>query len=856
MYNDYIKIYVIVYYDHENLGDESYKLTFDYFFKNNLVNCNYKLDFIDCDKLHNYTFEETDIIILGGGDVLNNYFLDQLIKKFNGKSNKIIAVSVGLPYTNILNTNKLEILDYIFIRSEQDLPLFNKYFDKNRIKYIPDISVYIKDIPLKKSKDYYIVKNTIKKIDSKIVCISLNRHIYKKDKLDNYNEIIDTFEKFTRYLITFGFFVIFVPYNTNNLENENDILIHNDIVNKIKYSNPMLLNKIINIDFTITANEILDLYKYSYTNVVMRFHACLFSIYSETPMLPVFTTRKIKNLLLDTNWNYGYELATDSQDIPINMDIKILISRFSSLIPFYTLLCNKLCNINKTFDKSDKSDKNYIIDIIQTDYIRIKLVRDNTIEKVLALHNKLNKIAGIDDFRLVTDHELQKTLVQVANYQITGKINSVYSYGLQTKMFNSDFNYKEEFKWIMADYTPSKIIYSNPNGLFNLGYIDQKDYSGAHRSGWEYVFENIKYLNNNESDLYLDLYVDRTFHWNKSINKVLEIIPYTKNWCGFIHHTFNTTFSEYNCVNLLKNQDFIESLKFCKGLFVLSEYLRNQFYMEFKRINITVPIYILMHPTETPELKFSMEKWIFNKDKKIINIGGWLRNIFTFYNLTLPKIFNFNNRYYSCSTRSYNFNGTIRKIGLKGFYMNNYYPTDHFLNDLIKCLSLEKSEGCISQNISQNVSQNVSCSDNIRNNWYKHYLKFTQNLISSVDIIEKLENDDYDKLLSENIVFINLIDASAVNTVIECIVRNTPIIINKHPAILEMLGDKYPLYYENETNYFEINTQVNNLLTNTNNIKKAYNYLQKLDKSSYSINTFVKNFTTNLKEVNTSKKIY
>ena len=91
MYNDYIKIYVIGYYDHENLGDESYKLTFDYFFKNNLVNCNYKLDFIDCDKLHNYTFEETDIIILGGGDVLNNYFLDQLIKKFNGKSNKIIA---------------------------------------------------------------------------------------------------------------------------------------------------------------------------------------------------------------------------------------------------------------------------------------------------------------------------------------------------------------------------------------------------------------------------------------------------------------------------------------------------------------------------------------------------------------------------------------------------------------------------------------------------------------------------------------------------------------------------------------------------------------------------------------------
>ena len=191
--------------------------------------------------------------------------------------------------------------------------------------------------------------------------------------------------------------------------------------------------------------------------------------------------------------------------------------------------------------------------------------------------------------------------------------------------------------------------------------------------------------------------------------------------------------------------------------------------------------------------------------------------------------------------------------------MNNYYPTDHFISDLIKCLSLEKSEGCICQNISQNISQNicqnVSCSDNIRNNWYKHYHSFTQDLISSVDVIEKLENDDYDKLLSENIIFINLVDASAVNTVIECIVRNTPIIINKHPAILEMLGDKYPLYYDNDSNYFEINTQVNNLLTNTSNIKKAYNYLQKLDKSSYLIKTFLTNLTNHLQEINTSKKI-
>ena len=92
--NNNVKIYVIGYFEHSNIGDEQYKLTFEYFFKKYLVNLNYTLNFIDCDKISHYTFEDTDIIILGGGDVLNNYFLDKLIKKFNGKVNKIIAVFV------------------------------------------------------------------------------------------------------------------------------------------------------------------------------------------------------------------------------------------------------------------------------------------------------------------------------------------------------------------------------------------------------------------------------------------------------------------------------------------------------------------------------------------------------------------------------------------------------------------------------------------------------------------------------------------------------------------------------------------------------------------------------------------
>jgi hypothetical protein len=33
---------------------------------------------------------------------------------------------------------------------------------------------------------------------------------------------------------------------------------------------------------------------------------------------------------------------------------------------------------------------------------------------------------------------------------------------------------------------------------------------------------------------------------------------------------------------------------------------------------------------------------------------------------------------------------------------------------------------------------------------------------------------------------------------LECIVRNNPIIVNKNKAIVELLGEKYPLYYEDD----------------------------------------------------------
>jgi glycosyltransferase involved in cell wall biosynthesis len=62
--------------------------------------------------------------------------------------------------------------------------------------------------------------------------------------------------------------------------------------------------------------------------------------------------------------------------------------------------------------------------------------------------------------------------------------------------------------------------------------------------------------------------------------------------------------------------------------------------------------------------------------------------------------------------------------------------------------------------------------------------------------IDRVPDETYDRLLSNSVVFLNLIDAGANTTIVECISRGTPILVNRVGGVSEYLGDDYPLYYE------------------------------------------------------------
>ena len=881
---------VIGYYDQSNIGDEQYKSSFTQLFKQFLSqDIVYTIQFINCDQSTEHQFSDSDIIIVGGGDVLNDYFLETLIARFSGCPNKIIAVSVGLPFTPVLtDTSKLNIIDYICLRTRQDLDLFAQYFHPHRVLYLPDLSVMLhKPTYSEHTASEHTELNCVahlqwvKRMGKQIVVLSLSRHIYHPEFQQEYKTILNGMVHFIKFLTNFNYHVVLLPFNTNcDNPRENDILIHREVADTLFKT---VIGSSINVTMVENVASYYDYYQiYALANisVPMRYHACLFSIYNHVPILPIFCTRKIRNLLLDCDWTYGYEMLTNNQGIPYELDLNVLLNRFVGLtesLKSRDYLRSKLSDINKQLQKDFQGCVGELLDTLTLPYSKTIIQNmdsnyiNNVDNKIQFIHKSIVEFAqsrGFSHYSQITDPHLQDIIVRIVSFNLTnGSINSPYNYGLKTKMFDANYNYVEEWKWILRHVNKSirstKLI-NNPYGLFNIGFVDQNDYSGAHRSGWQYVYDNIKYLHNDSAKLCLDLYVDRTFHWQASINRVLGLIPYKQPWMGFIHHTFDTTFSDYNCYTLLESPEFQASLSVCRGLFVLSNSLKQKLEAELQKAGRNnVCVFVLTHPTDLQVPRFNYKKFISNPDKKLIHVGGWLRNIYSFYRLDLPKMV-VPRVFRICDKSGFN----IRKVALRGKNMSNYYPESDFQSRLHRMLVTTKftvqgiSTQCTSQCISQCVStqcistqcisqcistqcgsvgSNVISNSKITNNWYRHFYQDTINILKSVDYIDFLENKDYDQLLTENIVYINLAEPSAANTVIECIARNTPLVINKTPAVVELLGEKYPLYIEcSSSNYYQTNTQVHQMLSDVTNIRQAYRYLKRLPKQDFNINTFVR----------------
>ncbi|MCK9205287.1 MAG: hypothetical protein M0P58_12765 [Bacteroidales bacterium] len=267
-------------------------------------------------------------------------------------------------------------------------------------------------------------------------------------------------------------------------------------------------------------------------------------------------------------------------------------------------------------------------------------------------------------------------------------------------------------------------------GKLNFGNSLYNSY-GDHRSGWTFAVHALKPLHNPKGILF-DPFIERTFAWNPQ----RVVFPHRCPWVGIIHVPPNVpSWFPNNQSNqaIFNTEGWKISYPFCRGLFTLSDYHRR----ELLKI-LDLPVNNLIHPTEFPNLVWTWERFNRNKEKKIIQVGWWLRKLYSIYLLPVTS------------------------------YQKVFLRKDETGMDYILKKELEHTAG---------------------------KEKLTPDMIAKTRVLNFVSPHKYDQLLSENIIFIDLHDASANNAVIECIVRNTPILVNPIEPVLEYLGKDYPFYF-------------------------------------------------------------
>jgi hypothetical protein len=279
----------------------------------------------------------------------------------------------------------------------------------------------------------------------------------------------------------------------------------------------------------------------------------------------------------------------------------------------------------------------------------------------------------------------------------------------------------------------------------------------GHRLGWNYVVNNLINTFVNKNGVYFDSWLDCNYLFNDTGH---QIIPHNYNWVGITHLTpvnTNTYFSKCNISKLIFNKQFKNNLKTCKGLFTLSKYAKKCLESILLLMGYSnIPVVSLYHPIDIIEPLFDINN--LSIIDTVISLGSQLRK-----------------------------NSTIFKL------------KTHF-----KKIWLSGRSNVVSENII-----NEECKE--------FNIILSNNEKKSVNILN-VDTKTFDSMLINSFIIIDLYDASANNSLIECISRNIPCFVSNLPAIKEYIGDDYPLLFNN-IEELEI------MLNNIDLIKSAYIYL-------------------------------
>jgi len=376
-----MKILLYGYYDQGNFGDNLFKFIFQKFFDEN------KIDYIIFNPKTLSTNEDHqfDLIFLGGGEIINEYFLLPLFKYIannNLNTVPIYGASIGC-------NSKLHYINFI-----------DKCIFRNNLSIINEINYFYDNDIVFGLKKYYIPPQ----LKSDIVAKNQQINLYIPNSIGIYliHDINDYYYNILKEFM--------IGLNNKNIirfiifEENKDILIINRLIKDGNLNNYEIIqrNNPLEIIDEITKNE---------RHLCLRYHAHIICYLYKLQFLSFPITNKTRAFTEDHDIKYSFNV-NEMLDLIISQNIK-----FKNLEFNFDVL-NKFFTINNFTPTTIKSISIWsIFNEIYTNFIKILNNKNNIID-----NNNLNYYINY-----ISDQ---------IEFNIIGHLNSPYKYGINTKLIN------------------------------------------------------------------------------------------------------------------------------------------------------------------------------------------------------------------------------------------------------------------------------------------------------------------------------------------------------------------------------------------------------------------------------------
>ena len=775
-----------------------------------------------------------------GGDIINPFFMGKIKALLADFPGPCYALSVGIPFSG--DATLLSSFDHVFVRSAADFDSAVEAVPPSNVSQTPDLSWLLQQsywptlMPSSKPRlGVSLAQPVFYNVDPGVIA----------DLVSLVSLLCETYE------------VHLLAFNTHDVNNtECDILINDLVSNTL--NDLIQKGTLLNVTGISTRDEMMSYISSMDVMLCMRYHAVQYSLQAKKPFAAFYTTSKVNNLLEDTGFSeYGYRLPIDNSCKPTKIDVPKTLALVAKAQETPNILAQPLTvDIQSIYDIVNSRQRGMVkfsaanvevssttMDLSRQYLITLLGVTGNSAaESDISLWFTENVGSAREILKKYNSNIDLDCVARALCFAATKHVSSKYVWGMTQNLNDPAFKVGAALDWVVrhnnvnASVMHVQSIQSDVS--IDMTYFLQDDFKEYHRSGWSFCLNGLLRFDTQVTQrppiIMVDGYTDRTFMWGCSPLTAAGIIPYSNPWMGFVHHTFNDTFGANNCVTMFQNPLFLKSLVSCKCLVVLSYYLAGQLRDALTSVGADhVGVEVLHHPMEQIPSTFTLAQWNNNTTRKIVNIGAWLRDPYSIYALPLYDTWQNPLNIRKAILRGKDMQSTAPPTWLMPFLDKLQYAKDSPVPtiDPVICRAAQASTG--------ECRDGVCRPANVPSIPSNHYLSGMVNMLqrqnSSVAVLEKLSNEAYDSLLSENIVFLSLVDASACNTVMECLMRSTPLLVNRHPAVEEILGATYPGFYENLSHAAQ-------MLGDSNRIAAMHVYLLELPKDQYTLDSFLSGF--------------